>query len=142
MLDSATRRLERIQYRIDGILMSAFPGWRPAAPRERGWRFYPPDELVVYRASPRLEAIEALRREGFGRVTAHPHDVLAACRCARRATPLPAVPAPGDTSTPASPAPRAGVDPEESDPELLEVEIERSDATDISPAAGSGGETK
>lgn len=130
MLANATRQREEIDRYVEGLLMIAFPGWRPLAPRLRGWRFSMPDAIDVYRAVPSVDASDTLRRAGFNRVTAHPHDDLEICRCRPvRSTPVPArAPTPTSTPTPAAP-PDSGSPPAASqttdEPDLLEVEIEQ-----------------
>ncbi len=144
MLANVTRQREEIDRYVEGLLMSAFPGWRPLAPRLRGWRFSMPDAIDVYRAVPSVDAFEALRRAGFNRVTAHPHNDLEICRCRpARSTPVPArapahAPGPRPTPAPSSPTPGSPLAASQTTDEsgLLEVEIEQIEQTG-EPADGS-----
>lgn len=84
MMREATRRLREIEQYVEDLIAASFPGWRPTLPRARGWRFSSPDALDVYGTRGSPESLEAMRRAGFARVTAHPHDSRAPCGCGFR----------------------------------------------------------
>jgi hypothetical protein len=110
-LRDATRLLRESEQVVEDLLVASFPGWRPLHPRSRGWRFSYPDAIDVYRVDDSLTAADDLHRAGFDRVTAHPHDSLAPCRCRGRFPDPPGSKVSGEIAARGSPARPAGGSP-------------------------------
>lgn len=72
-----------VEQRVDQLIESVFPDWRPRFPTSAGWQFTPPDGIDVYSVVPSPAAVAALRRAGFLVVILHEHDAgkLLTCTC-------------------------------------------------------------
>jgi hypothetical protein len=73
--------LHAIEWQVDELLESLFPGWRRRFPASRGWRFTPSATIDVYEAIESPAAAAALRRAGFETVVMHGHPSTAFLTC-------------------------------------------------------------
>ena len=72
--------------RVDLLLDSLFPGWRPRHPIYLGWQASRPNRIDVFEVSESVEsvaALDGLARAGFTHAMLHPHTwyELGECEC-------------------------------------------------------------
>lgn len=72
-LRAAHDDLHSVEWLVDELLESLFPGWRRRFPASRGWRFTPAATIDVYDAVSSAAAAAALRRAGFDTIVMHGH---------------------------------------------------------------------